>query len=769
MSKTDSKDTVSSNVEKNIFTLAVEDMQQTHDMIELNLDTDQNVSTEKNENHCDVKQYSNNVKRTSNGYQCQICQHESSNLNKSMLDHLKTCLLDAVKCESAIDKAKNERRKQIVAVHEEIVLTNDRKEENSAKAVFFLTIPQREEVLAKIGAERDFLFGKLKYGVTRQKRDEYRENFFKWCDLKGIPYQTWKKVETHYNQWKSTFNKNQREREKAGAMAKPLKDWERLLATCEMDGQIIWGDRSDHEIDLKRDLMDQSQVPNLTIDSKREKEIQVNKEQDNSKEPNCALESKLAIGEANLTKNLTLTLPQREEVLARIAAEKDILFGKIKRGVTKQKRDECRESFFNWCHLRGIPYKSWKKVETQYNQWKSNFKKNQLEREKNGPMAKPLKKWERILETCEMDLKDVVVLPKSNDIVFEMDICDDTSGKLGNEDHDKPKIDNTGINVVKKAVGNYGASIHEERKLNPIITSGAKLKFAPIIKLKCPFCEETFESCENLKKHNNEVHEGKDSTYPFSCNLCPAKFDAKSALQDHMSNHDIKKETSENNYEIAISNLAKSDFIQNTLNVLEHSDDTKLGCTKHKSKRRKIEEFTCDLCKLTFVMETHLKKHLKSVHGVEVVNLAITNNTKEPVMGLISEGSLKVRSDVMNMDQKKKNNSKQLKSNRKVYDEKIILSNSQREELVAKIVTERVALFGKIKDGITKQQKDKSRDDFMKWCESKGIPYKSWEKISDLYHNWKSRCYKNQHDWIRCAISGKMGLCEPNHRSFNEK
>ena len=195
--------------------------------------------------------------------------------------------------------------------------------------------------------------------------------------------------------------------------------------------------------------------------------------------------------------------------------------------------------------------------------------------------------------------------------------------ELGNEDHDNPKVNNTGINVVKKAFGNYGASIHEERKLNPIITSGAKLKFAPRIKLKCPFCEETFESCENLKKHNNEVHEGKDSTYPFFCSLCPAKFDAKSALQDHMSNHDIKKETSENNYEIATSNLAKSDFIQNTLNVLVHSNDT-----KHKSKRRKIEEFNCDLCKLTFVMETHLKKHLKSVHGVEVVNLAFTNNAK---------------------------------------------------------------------------------------------------------------------------------------------
>ena len=121
------------------------------------------------------------------------------------------------------------------------------------------------------------------------------------------------------------------------------------------------------------------------------------------------------------------------------------------------------------------------------------------------------------------------------------------------------------------------------------------------------------------------------------------------------------------------------------------------------------------------------------------------------------------------MDQKKKNHLKQLKYNRKVYDEKVILSNSQREELLAKIVTERVALFGERKDGITKQQKDKSRDDFLKWCQSRRIPYKSWGKISDNYYNWQSRCKKNQHDWIGCAISGKMGICEPKDLTFNEK
>ena len=728
VSKIDSEDIASSNVEKNIFTLAVEDMQQANDMKELNLNTDQKVSTKKYENHGD--------------------------------------LLDAVKSESTIDEAKTDRRKQILAFREENAPTNDKKEENLSKFLF-LTIPQREEVLAKIGAERDLLFGKLKYGVTRQKRDECRESFFRWCALKGIPYQTWKKVETHYNQWKSTFNKNQREREKTGAMAKPLKDWEKLLATCEMEGQIIWGDRSDHEIDSERDLMDQSLIPNLTIDSKREKEIQVNKEQDNSKEPSYAVKCEFAIDEANvskkanLTKNLTLTMPQREEVLTKIASEKDLLFGKIKHGVKRQKRDDCRERFFKWCHLRGIPYKTWMKVETHYNQWKSTFNKNQREREKTGPMMKPLKNWERLLETCEMGLKDVV-LPKPNDIVFEMDICDDTSGKLGNEDHDNPKVNYTGISVVRKASGNYGKLIHEERKLNPIIPSGAKLfskpdlKFAPRIKLKCPFCEETFVSCETLKKHNNEAHEGKDSIYPFSCILCPSKFDAKSVLQDHMSNHDIKKETSENNYESTISNLAKSDIMQNTLNVLEHSNDT-----EHKSKT--IELFSCDLCKQTFVMETHLKEHLKSVHGEEVLTLAITNNAKEP------EGSLEVRSDLMNMDQKKKNHLKQLKSNRKVYDEKVILSNSQREEVLTKIVTERDVLFGKLKDGITRKQKDKCRDDFLNWCQSKGIPYKTWGKISDNYYNWQSRCKKNQHDWIGCAISGKMGLCESKDTTFNEK
>ena len=42
---------------------------------------------------------------------------------------------------------------------------------------------QREEVISKIIDEKCFLFGKLKDGVTREKKDESRKRFLKWCKV----------------------------------------------------------------------------------------------------------------------------------------------------------------------------------------------------------------------------------------------------------------------------------------------------------------------------------------------------------------------------------------------------------------------------------------------------------------------------------------------------------------------------------------------------------------------------------------------------------
>ena len=71
-------------------------------------------------------------------------------------------------------------REQDESVMSNLTIDSNRGEETPIDEDFFKDhriIPskaQRVEVLTKIGAERDFLFGKLKYGVTRQKKDEYR-------------------------------------------------------------------------------------------------------------------------------------------------------------------------------------------------------------------------------------------------------------------------------------------------------------------------------------------------------------------------------------------------------------------------------------------------------------------------------------------------------------------------------------------------------------------------------------------------------------------
>ena len=57
---------------------------------------------------------------------------------------------------------------------------------NSKRPKLNLTLYQREEIISKIGDERHFLFGKLMDGITREKRDEYKGNFLKWCEVRSI-------------------------------------------------------------------------------------------------------------------------------------------------------------------------------------------------------------------------------------------------------------------------------------------------------------------------------------------------------------------------------------------------------------------------------------------------------------------------------------------------------------------------------------------------------------------------------------------------------
>ena len=466
----------------------------------------------------------------------QECE-ENTNTNKLIND--KEINVSRVDDEEVLTKNQNlddERLNIDIDTNQEIksqsVLSNLTKNQLEDERVF-LSIAQREEVLEKIGIEREFLFGKLKYGVTRQRRDECRESFFKWCDLRGIPYQTWEKVEQQYYQWKSTFKKNQEERE-SGSRVKHLEKWEQLLELCELEGQVlkpekpkrtvveneICGDRSDHEIDSTKDLIDPSLISNLTIDSKSEKEIQVDRDQGNSKEP-----------------NIILTTLQREEVLSKIIDERHFLFGKIKDGVTREKKDQYRKQFMNWCKVRGIPYKTWKKVEENWNNWKSICNANQREREeKTGSGFKPFRKW---LANCELE------------------------GQILNPD--KPK--RTSVET---------------------------------------------ETWKDESDHEN---------------------DSKKDLTD-------------------ISNLTSD------------------------SKREK-----------------------------EIKSKREQSNSKDP------------------------NN---------------YLTTDQREEVLSKIIDERCFLFGKLKDGVTREKRDESRKQFLKWCKVRGIPYKEWKKVGENWRNWKSMCFINQ-------------------------
>ena len=122
-------------------------------------------------------------------------------------------------------------------------------------------------------------------------------------------------------------------------------------------------------------------------DSKRKKETKVNKVQVNSKRP-----------------KLNLTPSQREEVISKIGDERHFLFGKLMDGITREMRDEYKGNFLKWCEVRSIQYKSWKKVEDNWYNWKLQCRRNQRERENQaGSGVKPQERWEQMLANFEIE------------------------------------------------------------------------------------------------------------------------------------------------------------------------------------------------------------------------------------------------------------------------------------------------------------------------------------------------------------------------------
>ena len=90
---------------------------------------------------------------------------------------------------------------------------------------------------------------------------------------------------------------------------------------------------------------------------------------------------------------VVLSEPQKISALNYINTHKEFLFGKAKCGVQKINQTQSRHKFLDWCEKEKIPYKTWKKFETQSNQWKCSAAKNQRQRKnKTGSQPIPLRK-----------------------------------------------------------------------------------------------------------------------------------------------------------------------------------------------------------------------------------------------------------------------------------------------------------------------------------------------------------------------------------------
>ena len=94
------------------------------------------------------------------------------------------------------------------------------------------------------------------------------------------------------------------------------------------------------------------------------------------------------------------------------------------------------------------------------------------------------------------------------------------------------KPSNSSIISIQKS--NEHKSVHREdkRNLNLMVVHGGKKQF------QCDFCEYTYATKQNLRRHILVVHEGKK---PFKCEICDYSFSRKSAMKTHVASVHIEK------------------------------------------------------------------------------------------------------------------------------------------------------------------------------------------------------------------------------------
>ncbi|KAJ0064608.1 hypothetical protein NL108_011357 [Boleophthalmus pectinirostris] len=124
-----------------------------------------------------------------------------------------------------------------------------------------------------------------------------------------------------------------------------------------------------------------------------------------------------------------------------------------------------------------------------------------------------------------------------------------------------------------------GTSVTDSNMAGTTKRTGKKLH-------KCPICEKTLTSKQNLKIHTR-VHTGEK---PYSCSVCGKAFVITSKLKIHMRTH-----TGEKPY--------RCSFCEKTFSQKGHLDE-------HIRIHTGDRPFRCSLCGKTFTQRPHLKGHM---------------------------------------------------------------------------------------------------------------------------------------------------------------
>ena len=134
--------------------------------------------------------------------------------------------------------------------------------------------------------------------------------------------------------------------------------------------------------------------------------------------------------------------------------------------------------------------------------------------------------------------------------------------------------------------------------MNQVHTNHTTFKALKII--KCQFCDQTFETKQNLNEHMNSNHT-KQSDNVVKCDLCDKTFDTKQNVDIHVENEHIDDE---DRYWLC----SECPFQTNNLNSLK----IHMNVSKHTTNI--TDSVKCKFCESRFVTKKLLRTHIKDNH-----------------------------------------------------------------------------------------------------------------------------------------------------------